>query len=190
MRHLLANPHPRYAGKALALAACACALAVALGACAAPAEEGPSGEALVTEGTTAASLIEGTAEGQDAPSPADPAASPAAAQDAQVTRSDARIDVYNGWVAEGLAARGAEELRGAGFSVSAIKNADTPGLEQSHVAYRSPSFEAVAQEAAQQLGIGTVFLAEPGEGKGWAYDGDVAVVLGGDWAQSRGMAAS
>ena len=72
----------------------------------------------------------------------------------------------------------------------ADKNADTPGLEQSHVAYRSPSFEAVAQEAAQQLGIGTVFLAEPGEGKGWAYDGDVAVVLGGDWAQSRGMAAS
>ncbi len=179
MRHFLANPWPRRAGRAFALAACACILSAALGGCAAPADEGAE-KAPIVEGVRADSLIEGAAEGQSASSSTDPATG----QAPQAARADARVDVYNGWFTEGMAARGAEELRAAGFNVFAVKNAGTPGSEQSHVAYRDPSFETVAQEAAQQLGIGIVFLAEPGEGKGWAYDGDVAVVLGGDWAEA------
>lgn len=182
MRHFLANPWPNGACRVLALAACASAMTLALSGCAAPAEEPQQQSAPIIEGATAESLIDGAAETAGATA--------GASQADQASRQDARIDVYNGWFAEGMAARAAEELRAAGFVVSAVANADTPGLEQSHVAYRAPAFEAVAREAAQQLGIDGVSLSEPGEGKGWAYEGDVAVVLGGDWAQSRGMASS
>ena len=77
----------------------------------------------------------------------------------------------------------------AGFAVSSTKNTGTPGYGSSLVVYRSPAFEAVAREAARQLGIATVHLSDPDASNAYAYEGDVAVILCEDWAEPRGLAS-
>jgi len=84
MRHFLANPRPRRAGRALALVACACILSVALGGCAAPADDAAE-KAPVVEGVRADSLIEGADGAQSASSSADSVAG----QASQAARAEA-----------------------------------------------------------------------------------------------------
>ena len=166
-----------------------------LAGCTAPAqEERPSVDAPSVEGTAADSLIDGTTPPADAPSSAASQSASASSlrsdQGDQASRQEARIDVYNGsYGVEGLAARGAEELQAAGFAVSSTKNTGTPGYGSSLVVYRSPAFEAVAREAARQLGIATVHLSDPDASNAYAYEGDVAVILCEDWAEPRGLAS-
>lgn len=100
---------------------------------------------------------------------------------AAIDPADVRVVVHNGAGVDGVASSAAARLTEAGFKVTGTGNAPAFGYDTTLVVYSGTS-TAMAKAVLEQLGKGKL---APVAGQ-YAFDGDVLVIVGRDWASGVG----
>lgn len=95
--------------------------------------------------------------------------------------ADVRVLVHNGAGVDKVASAAASRLTEAGFTVTGTGNAPTFEYDKTLVVYSGTS-TAMAQAVLKELGKGEL---APVAGQ-YAFDGDVLVIVGRDWASANG----
>lgn len=120
-----------------------------------PSASQPSSSAPVDPGTADAGAGETPQESESAaPSPAEtPEPVPSASEGAGTVNKAATIRVLNGAGIQGLAAKGADVLKAAGYTAVTADDYKKNDLTVNTVYYKTPEMEATALDVATQLGI-------------------------------------
>ncbi len=87
------------------------------------------------------------------------------------------IDVYNGNGIGGAASVAADLVKGAGFAVGEVGNADSSDHSQTLIVYNNEADKADAQKIAAALGVGATFKNDGS----YSFTGRILVIVGQDF---------
>lgn len=95
----------------------------------------------------------------------------------QVDRGGFKVDVRNGAGITKGASQVADLLRGDGFNVTEVGNAESDAFPETLVVYNGEEHKAQAEDVVTALGMGRTIVG----GDYYTYTGDVLVIIGKDW---------
>lgn len=96
---------------------------------------------------------------------------------APVDRSSFKVEVRNGAGITKGASQVADLLRGEGFNVTEVGNAESDAFPETLVVYNGDEHKAQAEDVVAALGTGRTIIG----GDYYTYTGDVLVIIGKDW---------